>query len=232
DRRHSLLARRDARELLQLLLALAVELEDARLQRGRHLFLPLADAGEDDLARVPACLQHAEELSTGDDVEAEPLAREQREQGEIRRGLHREAGQEVESPKRGTEPPGVAKQGRRRVDVRWRSHFFGQLGQRHVLAAQLALAALEVIHRAPPSAVPASGPTSGAGGRGGPLTPQTTSVEVARTMSARTRRLIGLERDRQKQAYRVRDGGALARGYVAEAVERHEHSVGQPGVEL
>src|SRR6266853_1582533 len=58
------------------------------------------------------------------------------------------------------------------------------------------------------------------------------TAKQARTMSARTRRLIGLERDRQKQAHRVRDGGALTRGYVAEAVERHEHAVGQPGVEL
>src|SRR2546425_212173 len=98
------------------------------------------------------------------------------------------------------------------------------------------------------------GAISGVGGRGGPLTPQTTSVEVARTMSARTRRLIGLEhifmtclrvfaqpapsarerleRDRQEQAHRVRDGCALARGYVPEAVEGHEQAVGQSGVEL
>src|SRR5207253_5918223 len=41
-----------------------------------------------------------------------------------------------------------------------------------------------------------------------------------------------LERDRQEQAHRVRDGCALARGYVPEAVEGHEQAVGQSGVEL
>jgi hypothetical protein len=56
---------------------------------------------------------------------------------------------------------------------------------------QLAPLALEMVHGAPASgeAAPASG-TSRAGGRGGPLIPQTTSVEVASTIKARKTRLI------------------------------------------
>jgi hypothetical protein len=56
---------------------------------------------------------------------------------------------------------------------------------------QLAAPALEMVHGSPASA--AKTPASGAsrdGGRGGPFTPQTTSVEVASTISARQTRLI------------------------------------------
>src|SRR5439155_25750607 len=89
--------------------------------------------------------------------------------------------------KRRAEDARVPQQGRRRIDVGRRAHLLRQLREWHLFAAELPFAALEVVHRLPPSALPASGAAASAeGGRGGPLTPQTTRVDVARTMSART----------------------------------------------
>src|SRR5207247_11131890 len=83
DRRYPIPAGCDGGELLQLLFALAVELEDARFPRRLHLVPPLADTGKDDLRRVASRVQGAEELSARHDVEAETVARKQQEQRQL-----------------------------------------------------------------------------------------------------------------------------------------------------
>src|SRR5205814_51609 len=83
--------------------------------------------------------------------EAEPVARKQHEQRQVRRRFHREASKDVETAKRRAEDARVPQQGRRRIDVGRRPHLLRQLRERHLFAAELPFAALEVVHRLPPS---------------------------------------------------------------------------------
>src|SRR5262249_57055459 len=73
DRRAAAQGPGDPVELLELLLALAIELEDPGAQRRAHLVLALADPREDDAARVGARPQRPLQLAAGDDVAAEAV---------------------------------------------------------------------------------------------------------------------------------------------------------------
>src|SRR5207248_11601010 len=157
------------------------------------LIAALPDAAEDDLRGVGSGAEHPEELPARDDVEAEALLAQQREQREIRRRLHGVAGEEVEPPQRLLEDARVPPQRRGGIDVGGRPHLPGDARERDLLAEQLARPPAEVVHGPPPSALtPPSGagapPSagSGRGGRGGPFTPHTAVASARASARART----------------------------------------------
>ncbi len=79
----------DLVEIAEFLLALDVERVNALLEGVDDFIAGLADAGERAMGRIAACLDHAEKLAAGHDVEASTVGGEQAEHGEIRICLHR-----------------------------------------------------------------------------------------------------------------------------------------------
>jgi hypothetical protein len=106
----------------------------------------LADAGEHDLARIAAGLQHARQLAARDDVEARAQFRQHLQHGQARVGLDRVAHEVLMRGQRLVERMEVPRQCRPRIDVQRRAVAASELGQRHVLGVQLAVAVLEVVH--------------------------------------------------------------------------------------
>src|SRR6266850_731435 len=87
--------------------------------------MPASSAAAISSSRLP----DPEELAAGDDVEPVSFAGEEREDGQVGGGLHREAGLHLEAPQGGAEDARVTHQRRPGVDVRRRSDCGGQLGE-------------------------------------------------------------------------------------------------------
>ncbi len=112
------------------------------------LFFRLAHPGEDDLARVAAGLQRAEQLALADDVDAAAQSREGAEDRQIGIALHRVADQ-VRNPGEGfVEDLEVPRQGRVRVDVDRRADRLGDLGDGDLFGVEDVFLVLEVVHGA------------------------------------------------------------------------------------
>src|SRR3569832_622314 len=138
--------RRDLVQSLQLRRGFDIETMDADLQRAAQFIRAFADARKHDLVRIAARAQHALELAHRDDVEARTQPRHHAQHAEIGIGLHRITHEVVDIGKRRVEGSPVALDGRARVDITRRAMLRGDLGQRDLFGAELAVAVAEMIH--------------------------------------------------------------------------------------
>ena len=128
---------------LQLGRGLEVDAIDVLFQRQSDLIRGLADAREQDLARVAAGRQHARQLAARDDVEAGAQARQQGEHRQIRIRLDRVAQHRVAPVQRLREFPVRALDRRAGIDVAGRAEAPRNVFERHLLGAQRAVAVSE-----------------------------------------------------------------------------------------
>src|SRR5207244_11153241 len=126
--------------MLELTRRLHVEAENTELQPLGELVVGLADAGEDDLAGIAACGDHAGELAAGNDVESAAQAREHVEDREIRVGLKRVTDEVTQSRKGLVELAVCSRQRGARIYEAGCSVARRDLGERHTFDAERALA--------------------------------------------------------------------------------------------
>ena len=131
---------------VELGLALDVEHQDARLQRRQDLLVGLAHPGEDRLARCPPGGLHPDELAAGDHVEPAAMLGQDLEDAQVRVRLDRVADQRINLGKRRLQRLQGLQEHPLAVDVERRPVLLGQLGDRGVLAVELAVAVVEVVH--------------------------------------------------------------------------------------
>ena len=111
----------------------AVENEDAGFESRVDFGRGFADAREDDLLRIAAGFEHAEELASGNDVESGTGFCEQAEDGEVAIGFHRVADSVRLLPEGFVVSPISLENGLRGVDVAGRAGFSGDVGERDIV---------------------------------------------------------------------------------------------------
>ena len=129
----------NGRQVRELARRFDVEAEDAGRERRLHLRFGLADAGEDDLARITADSDHAGELSCGDDVEAAALSCKKIEDGEVGVRFHRVADQVRNRRECRVEGAIRAFQHRLRVDEQGCSEALGERFERRIFCRERAV---------------------------------------------------------------------------------------------
>ncbi len=124
-----------------------IELEHILIEGEPHLRFGLADAGKDDLVGRHSRGSRTADLATGYDVAAEPDLGEGRQNRGIGIRLYGIGDQRIaQAFEARSQNVDMAQHGRRRIDVGRSSHLGGNLRQRHVLAVELAVPELKVIH--------------------------------------------------------------------------------------
>jgi hypothetical protein len=116
------------------------------LEREPHVGLALADAGEDDLARIAAGRDHAGQFADGHDVEARPQTRQQVQDGDIGTGLDGEADQMLAGVEGRIEGAPLAFYRSARIDVARGADLRGDGAQINVLGVEDAAAVRKIIH--------------------------------------------------------------------------------------
>ena len=127
-----------------------IEHENVRLQRVADLFSGFPDSREHDPGRWDPGLQRSVQFAAGDDVRPASLSSHQAENGQIGVGLHRKGNDVRNTAKRPIEGPIVLDQRVVAIDVAGRPDFLGDTLDRDVLAMQLALQVLKIMHPASP----------------------------------------------------------------------------------
>ncbi len=146
DRRAMLHPARDLRDAMQLRPRLDVDHQDAGFQCGFDLLVGLADAREDDLARVGADSQASHQLADRHDVEAGAHRVEQFQDAEIRERLHRVADQMIGAGEGLVENPEMPPKSARAINEEGSLDLARQVGDRHVFGVKLIVAIFEVVH--------------------------------------------------------------------------------------
>ena len=108
-------------------------------QRVLHLLGGLADPGKHHLGGVAARLHHPVQLAAGDDVEARPGARQQRQHARATSWLSPRSRPSAARRRRPRRRRGSSPGSSGRIDVGRRAHARGQVGQRNLLAVEVLL---------------------------------------------------------------------------------------------
>ena len=124
-----------------------VELAQPDLERIGHFAGGLADARKHDPLGREAGGDGAAELADRHDVGAHPLGGKRRQHRRVGIGLDGKGGQRIDPADRRAEHPRVALHRCRGIDIDGGADRRGDVGQRHVLAMQRAVAKVEMVHR-------------------------------------------------------------------------------------
>ena len=131
----------------QFRLAFDIELIDAGIQRGAHLFAGLADARENDLARRNSRRQRLRQLAARHNVGAGAQLGQRLEHRQVAIGLDRIGDQRALGQRFGKDFVVPLQRGAG-IAIERRADLFGQRVQPHAFRAQHAILVLEKIHLA------------------------------------------------------------------------------------
>ena len=137
-------------QALQLVGGFDVEAVHADFQRAAHVVAGLADAGEDDTARLSAGGQHTLQLTARDDVEAGAEARQHVQHTQVGIGFDGEADQVRHAIQRIGIGPVLGLDVRAGVDVGRGAEALRECGQCHAFREELTVAVREGLHEQPP----------------------------------------------------------------------------------
>jgi len=140
----------DLLQTLQLVGGLDVEAVHTDFQRAAHVVASLADAGEDDAARLAAGGEHALQFTARDDVEARAETCQHVQDTEVRVGLDGEADQVRHAFQRIGVSPVLGLDVGAGIDVGRRAEALRECGQCHALREELTVAVREGLHEQPP----------------------------------------------------------------------------------
>src|SRR5580704_5659195 len=146
DRRAMLHAARDFCNAMQFRARLDIDHQDARFQRGLDLLVGLADAGEDNLARVRTDSKASHQLADRHDIEARAHRIEQFKDAQIRERLHRVTDQMIGAGEGLVENPEMPPESTRAINEKWSVDAARQVGERYVFGVKLIVAIFEVVH--------------------------------------------------------------------------------------
>ena len=136
----------DGVDVLDLRLGFEIERGDAGVDGVGDLGVSLAHAGVDDLLRVAAGLQRAEQLAAAGHIKPTPLLGQHPADVDVPAALDAEANRRPQRRERVSQLVVVVKESRLGIDVHSRTHLGGDFRRGHAFAEQFAVAVSEEIH--------------------------------------------------------------------------------------